>query len=64
MLCPYHPPWLNHSNYAWQRVQLWSSSLCSFLQPPVTSSLFGPDILLSTLVSNTLSLCSTLNDRG
>jgi hypothetical protein len=26
-----------------------SSSLCSFLQPPVTSSLLGPNILLSTL---------------
>jgi hypothetical protein len=26
-----------------------------FLQPPVTSSLFGPNILLSTLFSDTLS---------
>jgi hypothetical protein len=34
---------------------LWSSSLCSFLQPPTTSSLFGPNILLSILFSNTLS---------
>jgi hypothetical protein len=33
--------------------KLWSSSLCSFLQSPVTSSLFGPNILLSTLFSNT-----------
>jgi hypothetical protein len=40
-----------------------SSSLCSFLHPPVTSSLFGPNILLTTLFSNTLSLCSTLNVR-
>jgi hypothetical protein len=24
--------------------KLWSSSLCSFHQPPVTSSLFGPDM--------------------
>jgi hypothetical protein len=30
----------------------WSSSSCSFLQPPVTSSLFAPNILLSTLLSN------------
>jgi hypothetical protein len=37
-----------------------SSSLCSFLYSPVTSSLFGPNILLSTLFSNTLSLCSSL----
>jgi hypothetical protein len=34
---------------------LWMSLLCKFLQPPVTSSLFGPNILLSTLFSNTLS---------
>jgi hypothetical protein len=32
-------------------------------QPPVTSSLFGPNILLSTLFSNTCSLCSSLNVR-
>jgi hypothetical protein len=37
--------------------------LCSFLQPPVTSSLFGPNILLSTLFSNILSLCCSLNVR-
>jgi hypothetical protein len=34
--------------------KLWTSSLCNFLQPPVTSSIFGPHILLSTLFSNTL----------
>jgi hypothetical protein len=33
--------------------KLWSSSLSSFLQPPTASSLFGPNILLSTLFSNT-----------
>jgi hypothetical protein len=27
-----------------EEYKLWSSSLCSFLQPPATSSLFGPDI--------------------
>jgi hypothetical protein len=37
---------------------LWSSSLCSSLQPPITSSLFGPNILPITLFPNTLSLCS------
>jgi hypothetical protein len=37
------------------------SSLCRFLQPPVTSSLFGPNILLNILFSNTLSLSSSLN---
>jgi len=34
---------------------------CSFLRPPVTSSVLGPYILLSTLFSNTLSLRSSLN---
>jgi hypothetical protein len=37
--------------------KLWSFTLCTFLQSPVTSSLFGPNIL------NTLSLCSSLNVR-
>jgi hypothetical protein len=34
--------------------KLWSSSLCSHLQPPATSSLLGPNILLSTLLSDTI----------
>ena len=38
-----------------------SSSLCSFLHSPVTLSLSGPNSLLSTLFSNTLSLRSSLN---
>jgi hypothetical protein len=33
------------------------------LHSPVTSSLLGPNILLRTLFSNTLSLCSFLNMR-
>jgi len=32
-----------------------SSSLCNFLHSPVTSSLLGPNTLLNTLFSNTLS---------
>jgi len=38
-----------------------SSSLCSFLHPPFTSSLLGPNILLNTLFWNTLSLRSSLS---
>jgi hypothetical protein len=38
-----------------------SSSWCSFLHSPVTWSYLGPNILLSTLFSNTLSLRSSLN---
>jgi hypothetical protein len=38
-----------------------SSSLCSFIYSPVTSSLLRPNTLLKTLFSNTLSLGSSLN---
>jgi hypothetical protein len=40
-----------------------SSSSCRFLHPPVTPSLFGPTILLSTLFSNSHGLCSSLSAR-
>ena len=36
-----------------------SSTLCSYIHSLVTSSLLGPNILLKTLFSNTLSLRST-----
>ena len=39
----------------------WTSSLYSFLYSSVTSSLLVPNILLSTLFSNTLNLRSSLN---
>ena len=38
-----------------------SSSLCSCLHSPVSSSLLGPNILLSTLFSNTLNMRSSLS---
>jgi hypothetical protein len=38
-----------------------SYSLCNFLHSSVTSSLLGPNILLSTLFSNTLSLRFSFN---
>jgi hypothetical protein len=37
--------------------------LYSLLHPCVASSILGPNILLSTLFSNTLSLCSSLSVR-
>jgi small basic protein len=46
-----------------EEYKLWSSSLCSFLQPPVTSSVFGPNIHVSSLFSNILSVCSSLDIR-
>ena len=41
-----------------------SSSSCSFLHSPVTSSLLGPNTLLNNLFSNTLSLSSSLSVRN
>jgi hypothetical protein len=39
MPCPSHPPWLDHSNYIWRRVQVmkllimqFSSTSCHFIQ--------------------------------
>jgi hypothetical protein len=37
--------------------------LMQFSPASVTPSLFGPNIVLSTLFSNTLSVCSSLNVR-
>ena len=60
--CPAHPILLD---FITQKVlgeenRSLSSSLCSFLHSPVTSSLLGPNILLNTLFSNILSLRSSL----
>jgi hypothetical protein len=60
---PFHSPWHGHSNCTWWRVQLMKLLIMQFLQPPVTSSLFGPNILLSILFSYSLGLCSFLTVR-
>jgi hypothetical protein len=46
-----------------EEYKLLSSSLCSFLHPPVTPSLFDPNILLNTPFLNILSLCFPRNVR-
>jgi hypothetical protein len=48
MLRPSHPPSPAHSNYIWRRVQITKLVIMQFLHPPVTSSVLGPNILLST----------------
>jgi len=61
--CPAHlilPDLITRTIFGEQYRSL-SSSLCSFLHSPVTSSLSDPNILLITLFSNTLSLRSSLN---
>jgi hypothetical protein len=48
-----------------QQYRSLSSSLCRFLHSPLTSSLLGQNIFLSTLFSNTLSprFSSTVSDQ-
>ena len=59
---PSHSSRFNHPNNTGLGVyRSLSFSLCSFLHSPVTSSLLGPNILLNTLFSNTLSLGSSFN---
>ena len=60
MICPSHFSRFDQRNTIGEYRSL-SSSFCRFLHSPVTSSLLGPNILLSTLFSNTLSLRSSLN---
>jgi hypothetical protein len=50
---PSHPPWFITLIFCVYK--LWSSALCSFLQPPNTSSCFGSNSFFSTLSSSTLS---------
>jgi hypothetical protein len=45
-----------------EEYRLFNPSLWNFLHFPVTSSHLGPNILLNTLFSNTLSLLSSIND--
>ena len=44
-----------------EQYRSFSSSLCNLLDSPITSSLLGPNILLKTIFSNTLTFLSSLN---
>src|SRR5215475_7573946 len=61
--CPAHLIRLDFTTHTilGKEYRSFSSSLCSFLHSPVTSSLLGPNTLLNTLFSNTLSLRSSLS---
>jgi len=56
------PDWMTRVIFG-KECRSYSFSLCSLLPSPVTSSILGPNILLSTLFSNTLSLRSSLSVR-
>jgi hypothetical protein len=62
MPSPFHPPRLDHSNYTWRRVQN-TKLLVMQSSPTSVTSLFGLNILLSTLFLNTHKLCPSLNVR-
>jgi hypothetical protein len=52
---PPHPPRLYNSNYTWRRVQVMKLLVMQFSPP----SRYSIPLLLETLFSNTLSLCSS-----
>jgi hypothetical protein len=61
--CLSHSSWFDHLNSMWwgEEYRSFSSLICSLLHPLVTLSLLGPNIFLSTLFSNVLSLNSSLS---
>jgi hypothetical protein len=60
-----HFSWYGHRSRTWWRVQIVKLLNIQMLpfQSPVTSSLLGPNIFLSTLFLTTVSICSSLNER-
>jgi hypothetical protein len=55
------PPLFYQPNDIWWSAQVMKLLIMQFSPASPTSSLLGPNILLSTLFSNTLNLCSYLN---
>jgi hypothetical protein len=62
MSSPPHPPWFNHPNSIRWRIQVMKFIIMHFSSRFVFFPL-GPNILLNTLFSKTLSLCSSLEVR-
>jgi hypothetical protein len=60
---PSHPPLFDNPNNIWWRVNIMELLIMQCSQS-CCHSLLGPNILLSTLFSNTLNLCSPVNLRG
>jgi hypothetical protein len=60
---PLHPPRIDNSNYTWRRVQIMQLLVMQFSPPSHHFIPLQSKILLSTLFSNTLGPCSSLNVR-
>jgi hypothetical protein len=45
-----------------EEYKLWSASLCNFFKSPVTSSLYGPNILLRNLLSHYVCVSSLISE--
>jgi hypothetical protein len=60
---PSHSTRFDHTINLWWAVHIIQLLIIQFSPPPVTSSLLGSHILLSTLFGNTLSNCSSFNAR-
>ena len=61
---PSHSSWFDHPSNIWWAVENTKlPTICTFPHFPFTSPLLGPNILLSTLLSNALCLRSSLNVR-
>jgi len=58
---PSHSSRFNHPKNMGEQYRSLSTSLCNVLHSPLTSSLLGPNTLLNTLFSNTLSLRYSIN---
>jgi hypothetical protein len=59
MPCSSHPPWLHHPNYtSWRGQVMKLLKNNTYVESPITWSLLWLNILLSTLFSNIVSLCS------
>jgi hypothetical protein len=61
--CPSHISQLDYSNYTWRRVQITKLLVKQFSPLSRLLNLLGPNIPLSNLSSNTLSLRSSPNFR-
>jgi hypothetical protein len=63
MPCLSHPPSLHQSNYIWRGVQVMNFLITQFSPISCLFISLVPNILFSTLYSNILILCSSINVR-